>query len=280
MPNNRRFSEVGLGLFLLFLGLVALGEGGFFMTLLILAGIYLLVRQFEGGRMPWERQDDRERMSPRRASRRDTSDADDDEDYGDYEESAGRERIYAHAIRAVEEAGLDPETTKVLTTDIGVMAFKDDGEPMIYRSRPVLDDIDYLQPFVQLRLSTKAIGRIRFEVVDSDGQVLFVHEDRHQLERGRNLISPAARLPIHDAQAMHEGWEVRVSADGVLLATHHFRWQESTTKVVRRHLSEDGEISSELRATMAENRLQKMSLDDLLFDQEEDPNESQRQQRR
>ena len=276
MPNNRRFSEVGLGLLFLFLGLVALGEGSFFMTLLVLAGIYMLVRQFEGGRMPWESVDEAERYIPRR---RGQAQPDDDLEFSDYEEAASRERIYAHAIRAVEEAGLDPETAKVLTTDIGVMAFKDDSEPMIYRSRPVLDDIDYLQPFVQLRLPQKAIGRIRFEIVDSDGQVLFVHEDRHQLERGRNLISPAARLPIHDAQAMYEEWELRVSADGVPLASHHFSWQESATKVVRRHLSEDGEISTELRATMAENRLQKMSLDDLLLDQE-DESENQKQQRR
>jgi hypothetical protein len=276
MPNNRRFSEVGLGLLFLFLGLVALGEGSFFMTLLVLAGIYMLVRQFEGGRMPWESADEAERYIPRR---RGQSQPDHDLEFSDYEEAAGRERIYAHAIRAVEEAGLDPETAKVLTTDIGVMAFKDDSEPLIYRSRPVLDDIDYLQPFVQLRLPQKAIGRIRFEIVDSDGQVLFVHEDRHQLERGRNLISPAARLPIHDAQAMYEEWELRVSADGVPLASHHFSWQESATKVVRRHLSEDGEISTELRATMAENRLQKMSLDDLLLDQEEE-SQNQKQQRR
>lgn len=276
MPNNRRFSEIGLGLLFVILGLVALGEGSFFMTLLVLGGIYMLVRQFEGGRMPWESVDEAERSLPRRRPRPQPDD--DDLDYGDYEEAAGRERIYAHAIRAVEAAGIDPETAKVLATDIGVMAFKDDSEPMIYRSRPVLDDIDYLQPFVQLRLPQKAIGRIRFEIVDSDGQVLFVHEDRHQLERGRNLISPAARLPIHDAQAMYEDWELRVSADGVPLASHQFSWQESATKVVRRHLSEDGEISTELRATMAENRLQKMSLDDLLLEQEDES--ENRQQRR
>ncbi len=270
---NRRFSEVGLGMVLLLIGIAALGDGGNpFMTLLVLGGIYLLARQFEGGRMPWQSGDSASvsRPIPRGQAQRDMN---------DYEEQAGRERIYAHALRAVEEAGLDPESVKVLATDIGVMAFKSDDDPAIYRTRPVLDDIDYLQPFVQLRLPQKAVGRIRFEILDSDGQVIFIHEDRHQLERGRNLITPGARLPIHDAQAMHEDWELRVSADGVLLATHYFNWEESTTKVVRRHLSEDGEIGSELRATMAESRLQKLSLDDLLSDQE-DEQESPRQQRR
>ncbi len=269
---NRRFSEIALGLILLLIGAAALGaDGGIFMTLLVLGGIYMLVRQFDGRRMPWDSGFDS--ASTSRPIPRGQVRFEDDEDH------AGRDRIYTHALRAVEEAGLDPESVKVLATDIGVMAFKSDDDPMIYRTRPVLDDIDYLQPFVQLRLPQKAVGRIRFEVLDSDGQVIFIHEDRHQLERGRNLITPAARLPVHDAQAMHDDWELRVSADGVLLATHYFEWEESTTKVVRRHLSEDGEISSELRATMAESRLQKLSLDDLLAEQE-DEEPQPRQQRR
>jgi hypothetical protein len=148
------------------------------------------------------------------------------------------------------------------------MAFSSDQDPVIHRTRPVLDNVDYLQPFVQLRLPTRARGRIRFEILDSDGQILFVHEEDHEFERGRNLITPAARLPIHDAHAMHGDWELRVSADDVLIAEHRFAWQESTSKAIRRHLTEDGELSGEVRAMMAENRLQRLSLDDLLSQQD------------
>jgi hypothetical protein len=253
MPNNRRFSEIMLGLFLLFLGASAMFEGGnVFMTVLVLAGIFMLVRQFENGRL---------NMRPNTTSSRrryvppsqEVDEADDQ-----------RRRIYQHALTAVEAAGHDPETVRVLATDIGVMAFKGDQEPVIYRTRDVLDDVDYIQPYVQLRLPTKAVGRIRFEVVDADGETLFSREEHHQLERGRNLITPAARIPVHDAQAMDGEWELRVSADDMLLAVHRFGWEESASRVVRRHLSEDGEISNELRAAMAENRLQEMSLDELL----------------
>jgi hypothetical protein len=274
MRANRMF-EIIAGLVLLLVGLAALSGsgGGSFMAILVLVGLYMLVRQFEGGRMPWE---GTSRAAPPRHD-----DLDDLGEY-EYEDHAGRERIYAHALRAVEEAGLDPETSRVLATDIGLMVYKDDRDPMVYRTRDIEDDIDYVQPFVQLRLPTKAVGLIRFEITDSDGQLLFVHEERHQLERGRNLITPAARLPIHDAQVMHDDWELRVSADGMLLATHYFGWQESATRTIRRHLSEDGEISTELKATMAENRLARLSLDDLLADQEDDRSDSQqqRQQRR
>jgi hypothetical protein len=148
------------------------------------------------------------------------------------------------------------------------MAFSADQDPTISRTKPVLDDVDYIQPFVQLRLPTRAVGRVRFEILDSDGQTLFIHEDHHQLQRGRNLVTPSARLPIHDAHNMNDAWQLRVSADGVLLAVHQFGWQESTTKAIRRHLREDGELSNEVRAMLAESRLQKMSLDELLSDQQ------------
>lgn len=193
----------------------------------------------------------------------------------------GAEKVYAHALRAVEKAGLNPDEVSVLPVDIGFMMFKGDTEPVVYRAHPVPDDADYIQPFVQLRVPTRAAGRIRFEIVDSDGQVLFIHEDMHQLERGRNLISPAARLPVHDAQAMYKDWLLRVTADGVPLATHTFQWEESETRMVRRNLTEDGEINNELRAAMAENRLQKMSLDELLeFQNDEDPPQQRQQGRR
>ncbi|HLV34325.1 MAG TPA: hypothetical protein VKY59_04385 [Spirillospora sp.] len=269
MPNNRRFSEIMLGLFLLFLGISALFEGGgVFMAVLVLAGLFMLVRQFENGRML-------ESSTPRRI-RQETYEVPVDD-----HESAQR-RIYRSALEAVEAAGHDPETVRVLTTDIGFMAFKGDQDPVVYRTRDIPDDVDYIQPYVQIRLPTRAVGRIRFEILDGEGESLFIHEEHHQLERGRNLITPAARLPVHDAQFMDSDWELRVSADGMLLAVHYFGWQETTTKVVRRHLSEDGEItelSSELRAALAENRLQQISLDDLLAYQEEEE-ESQASQRR
>jgi len=181
------------------------------------------------------------------------------------------DQVYSHALDSIKAAGLDPDTVHVLPIDIGVMAFTGDQNPVIYRTKPVLDNVDYIQPFVQLRLPTRAVGRIRFEIVDSDGQILFIHEDVHQLQRGRNLITPAARLPIHDAQVMSGNWELRISADGVLLSVHRFRWQESTERAIRRHLHDDGEISSEMRAMMADSRLQNISLDDLLAAQEDEP---------
>jgi hypothetical protein len=256
--KNRRFWQVMAGLFLLVVGLAMFGgSGSMFPMLLAASGFYLLARQVD-------------------RSHRAMGSAPEAEDYSPPVESparqtSGAEQVYAHALAAVERAGRDPGDTHVLPVDIGVMTFRAGIEPTIHRSQPVYDDVDYIQPFVQLRLPRRATGRIRFEIVDSDGQVLFVHEDYHQLERGRNLVTPSSRLPIHDAQAMHRDWDLRVSADGVLLASHTFGWRERTEKVVRRYMREDGEITSELRAAVLDNEPGSISLDDLLADQSDEP---------
>lgn len=247
---NRQFGEVLLGLLLLVIGLSALAEGAFPWLLLVAAGGYMLWRQYQ-------------------SSQRDNLSDELFEEVHSASRQSGAETVYAHALKSVERAGLDPNEVRVLPVDIGVMAFRGDSDPTVYRTRPIPDDVDYVQPFVQLRLPTKATGRIKFEILDSDGQAIFIHEDFHQLERGRNLITPAARLPIHDAQAMHNAWQLRISADGLTLAAHRFDWQESNLNRVRRHLAEDGEISNELRAALTENRLNRISLDDLLSYQDD-----------
>lgn len=246
---NRRMVEIGLGILLIVLGLASFG--GDFTAALVFGGLglYLLYRQFDASRTNIEYQ---RRDSPLHEA----------------ESQPRADQVYAHALDAVRAAGLDPTNTHVLPIDIGVMAFSADQDPTISRTKPVLDDVDYIQPFVQLRLPTRAVGRVRFEIMDSDGQALFIHEEYHHLQRGRNLVTPSARLPIHDAHNMNGDWQLRVSADGVLLAVHPVGWQESTTKAIRRHLREDGELSNEVRAMLAESRLQKMSLDELLAQQQ------------
>ena len=254
--NNRRFWEVMIGLFLLIFGLAALGgSGSAFPLFLGLIGFYLLARQFDRGKSNFGGSSRSADVAVRDIPAR---------------QSSGADQVYRHAIDAVRRAGRDPGDTQVLPVDIGVIALRAGVDPVVHRSQPVDDDVDYIQPFVQLRLPQRATGRVRFEVLDSDGQTLFIHEDVHELERGRNLVTPSARLPIHDAHAMHGDWELHVSADGMRLATHRFGWREGTGKVIRRHVREDGEISNELRAAIIENEPGSVSLDDLLAFQEDE----------
>lgn len=183
---------------------------------------------------------------------------------------AQSEPVYRHALDAVSRAGHDPETVQVLAVDLGVLGFRGSEPPTVYRTWSLPDDLDYIQPFVQLRVPMKANGRVRFELLDADGEPVFVHEEIHSLVRGRNFISPGARLPIHDQRGMDGKWRLRISADNVLLAVHEFQFAEAENVEIHHHIGEDGEITSELKAVMTGSQLPSMSLDDLLAFQEQE----------
>lgn len=259
--NNR--NTILLAFILLMLAGVALLEASA-LVVLILLGLLFLVRQFDNNQPSSSSSE----SSDYEYGGSDYEYGSDDEYSSGYEDIAPRQAqsdpVYRHALEAVQRAGHDPDQVQVLTVDVGVMAFKDNSEPTVFRTWSLPDDVDYIQPFVQLRLPSKATGRIKFEVLDAVGNVVFAREDVHNLERGRNFVSPAARLPIHDETITKGQWGMRVSADGVLLAEHHFEFSEAANQAIRRHIGEDGEINTELRAVMAESRLPKMSLDQLL----------------
>ncbi len=260
---DRRFAEIvgGIGLLLL-----AFAFDSGIAWLLAVGGIYLLSRQFTQSSRALRGEGTA--SAPRFRGSRSDERRDETHLINDAPEGS---QIYTHARDAVVRAGLNPSTVPVLPVDLGLMVFSRDEMPAVFRSRAVPDDVDYVQPFVQLRLATHATGKVRFELIDADGQAVFIHEDMYELHTGMNLVSPSARLPIHDAHAMHRNWSLRVSADGVLLAEHHFEWTESTEKVIRRHVQVDGELSNEMRQMLEDNRLEKLSLDELLSDQEEVP---------
>lgn len=180
------------------------------------------------------------------------------------------ESVFPHALAAVREAGLNPERLAVLPVDIGLIAFYGNDEPELHHTRSIPDDSDYIQPFVQLRVPHTAIGQIRFEVLDHYGQPVFVHEDRYQLERGRNLVMPSARIPLHDEQNTSGVWELCIYADNRLIARHIFGWDSAQAPNFERHIGEDGELNSELRAILAQSRLADLSLDELLAHQDQD----------
>lgn len=296
MSFNARFTQIMLGLVLLLAGL-AVGTSQI-AAIMMMVGLFLIVRQVTSTRLdpprnrqrpPARRREEplfRETNIPSATRRASVSQR--------LSDSVAR-RIDArvpppvqppddvprrHALEAAQAAGQNPRSMRVVPVDIGVMTFRGDQDPEVARSQPIPDDVDYLQPFVQLNLPTRAVGNIRFEIVDSEGETRFLREENYQLQRGLNLLTPAARLPIHDAFVLSDDWQLRISADGMLLAVHHFTWEESANKLLRKHIQEDGELSHELRAMMAENRLGRVSLDDLLADQAAPETDEQRRQQK
>ena len=170
MPENR--NTWFLAFILLALGAVAL-LGNSFPVILVLLGLLFLVRQF-----------DNDSSSSNISSAAQTYEygqydyeQTEEEEYDDYEifhqqPASAEQRVYRHALESVTRAGLDPDNVQVLTVDIGLLTTKDSGDPQIYRTWSLPDDIDYIQPFVQLRVPMEADGNIRFEIVDAIGDLV------------------------------------------------------------------------------------------------------------
>ncbi|MCY4146916.1 MAG: hypothetical protein OXE95_11600 [Chloroflexi bacterium] len=274
MSDNR--NTWFLAFILMALGAVAL-LGNSFPVILVLLGLLFLVRQFDND-------DSSSNLSSSAADRYDYSYGyEEEEDGDDYEifhqqPASAEQRVYRHALDSVMRVGLNPDETEVLAVDIGLLTTRGDGEPQVYRTWSLPDDIDYIQPFVQLRVPIEAVGNIRFEILDARGAPVYIHEDGFQLRRGRNFLTPNTRMPLHDQMELDGKWTLRIVADGVDIAEHRFEYAEATSASIRRHLGEDGEINAEMQAAIGESRPGKMSLDDLLAFQD-DESESQRSAR-
>lgn len=267
-----------------FLVLLAFMEPGFWAILILIGMLYVARNTMENSQQQFEdnleetRRSDYESEGDRPQQRRTTPGRN---AYVEIDQPRPRtapprnrssQEVFPHALSAVEKAGNHPDDLPVLPVDIGILSYKGDQPPVVHQDWAVADDVDYVQPYINLRLPQTATGRVKFELVDSTGNTLFVHEDKFNFQRGRNLIMPSARLPIHDALDLSGDWRLKVSADEVVLAIHTFEWDtpEEVKNEIRRHILEDGEISSELRAALAENSPQQMSLDDLLAYQDDE----------
>jgi hypothetical protein len=265
-----RFWQVMFGFFLLLIGLSSVFGDQALTLMLGLAGFYLITRQFSRANAQ-NRGDPRARTErARQVGHPMNVEADlraDDRLIPNSRVPIPETDALPHAANAARRAGIDPKTAMVMPVDVGVMAFAEDGTPTLHRTSDIDEDSDAIQPYIHLRLPRRAEGRIRFELIDAARQTAFVHEDRYPLNAGVNLISPRARLPITPQHALRGAWELHIYADDVLIASHTFGWYEDNNKVIRQHLEQDGEISPELRALMAENRLGALSLDELLNDQ-------------
>lgn len=252
----RSLAYLLVGLFLIVAGGSALleGDGGLFALILLGLGIKVLADS-----------------GARRSERQTESSSTDSRSGASAASSRRRERwqVAEHADRAVRNAGHDPAAMSLRVSDIGVFAMGEGRDTLVHRVQAVRDDVDYVQPWVALRVPTVAAGTLRFEIRDMDDRLHFRRDRSLQLERGDNLISPAARMPVHDALLTEGDWQLRVYADGKLLAAHSFGWLEAEEEAraarLRAHLEEDGEMSDELRQAFEESsQEQERSLDELL----------------
>jgi len=264
----------GLVVFLFFIALLMASSNtmAFFGLLILLAIGAAIVRNLNNnGLEDMIRRAINSSSTASRPSYEELLDEDDEDSWDELaNEAEERDHVYRHALQAVAAAGQDPNEVSVLVTDIGVMAARPAESMTIYRTWSIPDDAIYAHPFVQLRVPTKASGRLRFELLDSRGQAVFVDEDIYSLQEGKNLISPRTRLPLEGTSGLNGRWSLRISADGIPLALHRFEFQAQAQSKVRRHMGEDGEIHADLQRPLEDVGRKKLSLDELLSEQDDD----------
>lgn len=184
----------------------------------------------------------------------------------------------SHAVEAVEAAGHSPQDLALLPVDIGFITYKGADRPVVHREAPIPDTVDFIQPYVELYLERAAAGTLRFEIVDSAGEVHYVREERRQLKAGRSPVIPSTRMPVGDFLYTDTGWSLKVYAANTLIAEHQFGWVDPDSgTALREHLAEDGELSADLEMLVEDARLQPMSLDELLSSDEAVPVPAQAQ---
>src|SRR5262245_11605962 len=110
--RRRRNGEIAIGVLLLLVGLAALTNEAFPAVLLIGIGAWMLWRRFGNGSVDF-------------SSILGAPSLEDGESDVELDDIAGRqtgaEKVYAHALRAVEKVGLNPDEVSVLPVDIGFM---------------------------------------------------------------------------------------------------------------------------------------------------------------
>jgi hypothetical protein len=174
---------------------------------------------------------------------------------------------YTHALRAARAAGLGVDAA-IVPIDLGFKVMTDTALSLV-REEPITRDADSVQPYVRLYLEREAHGLLRFEMIDADGQRLFLHDTLVTLARGEHLVSPSSRLRVLDSFNFSGPWTLRVYADSVLLAEHVWSWGATRREKIQSAVTHDGEIHAEARARLEETDLfDRVSLEDLLADQD------------
>jgi phosphate/sulfate permease len=193
----------------------------------------------------------------------------------------GGHSVFQHAQKAVKAAEQPLDTTKPLPVDLGFLVYRGDSKPNIHRTLAIPYETDYIQPYLQLHVPkvpifSGVLGRVKFEILDSVKKVVFTHEQEYTLREGLNLITPPARFPAQNAHYGYHEWELCIRLGDTLIARQPLEWGEMKTPEIAEGLGEDGEISDALRKLVAEQKIESLSLDELLSSQSENQQEEQR----
>lgn len=185
--------------------------------------------------------------------------------------AAGRPhgRMHRIAAEAVQRAGQTPDDLTVAPVDIGILVYENEYDtPHLYRETRLPEEVEFVRPFTVLRSPQRARGKIRFELVDGMGTRRFIDETPWELKKGETFVYPDTWLPLENVDDIDGDWKFRIYAAGMLLAEHDFLWHDIGGGDFRGFIDGDGEISDELIDGLSGTNLGRLSLEDLLDEQE------------
>lgn len=178
-------------------------------------------------------------------------------------------KIHAVCQQAMHKAQYDPLHKPIRLTDVGLMVYHAPQSPIIIRNQTVKTDARWLRPFVEVR-ANKPIQQVKLDlaIVDDRGTVQFTEGKAGRL-RGKIHYVTQNWLPLQNLVTAGRFWSLAVYLDGYMMALHRFEWERVANNTeIREQIHTDGEITSDLQQAVQTGKFRKMSLDELLADQE------------
>lgn len=154
-------------------------------------------------------------------------------------------------------------------TDIGLLAYRDRNTSKIVRNTPVVTDTCYLRPFAEISARQRMNVQVTLALLDSSGQPVFIDKNIYLLHPKPTHVVTKTWLPLENLVHSGGSWSLVVEVNDIPLAIHRFGWVGLANNDIVEQLSNDGELSAELRQAVKTGHFRRMSLDELLADQEE-----------
>lgn len=171
------------------------------------------------------------------------------------------------AQKAMQRARADQ--TQFVLTDIGVLAYRDRKTSKMVRTQPVVTDTQYLRPFAEITAKQRTQAHVTMALLDSDGRAVFMDKNTYTLSLRPTPIVTKNWLPLQNLVHSGGSWSVVIEVDGVVMAIHRFGWVGLAENDITQRLMNDGELTAELHQAVKTGKFRKMSLDELLADQED-----------
>lgn len=188
-------------------------------------------------------------------------------------------RMSAQAREAVDRArrrtAYAPPGLSLL--DVGLITLQSSTDGMVMRrSRTVSLDESGVRPYITLQIDPDAADRnavVRFEILDQNGTVQYIHEMKTYLRDGEMNILADHQLPLLGNERLTGAgdWDLRVSVDGILLALLNFTTTPSISNRNRQFIRASEDAAYRLADEAAEDS--PVSLQDLLRATSKDRNE-------